>query len=359
MAYYGCVSRRERSSGDVRDGRIVRRLLLSTISRFPRLSARLRRAQDKVLALRAHHDPSSRVSEFWGDESSTWKRGGALHWTELLQIERRINGRVSGSPDVDPYMYFISKYLADRLPVERALTLGCGTGELERSAVLRYGPGFTRRHDAFDIAKESIRRASEAAREMGLSHIHYEVRDIDSIELPADTYDCIAGAHSVHHFARLEHVFSEVRKALKPGGYFVLNEFVGPTQFQWSDRQLEVINGLLCALPSRLRRSCSDGKMFKKPVERPTIVQMNRIDPSEAIRSADILPLLPRYFDVLEVKGYGGAVLHLLLDDIAGNFQQPDDSTAGLLDALCEVEERLTSMGDVANDFALVIARKP
>ncbi len=328
----------------------------STWAPLRALWARWRSALGRKLGRKAE---AGRVSEFWGREESTWTRGGALHWTELPQIERRINRRVSGDPAIDPYMYFIWKYLLDGRPVERTLTLGCGVGELERHPALLHAPGFSLRHDAFDIAEESIRRARESARASGLAHIHYEVQDINRIELPAEAYDCVWGAHSVHHLEALEHVFGEVRKALKPGGYFVMNEFVGPTRFQWSDRQLAVVNGLLSALPPRFRRSCSSPGKLKAPVARPSVAAMIRIDPSEAIRSSEILPLLPHYFDVLEVRGYGGTVLHLLLDDIAGNFRDPDEPTTALLDALCVVEEALTSAGDLSHDFALIIARKP
>lgn len=279
-----------------------------------------------------------------------------MHWTELAAIQRRINRRVSGDPLVDPYQYVLAKYFAGQLPVERALTLGCGIGELERGLV-QYG--FARRHDAFDIADESICRAREAARKAGLTHIHYETRDVNRITLEDGVYDCVFGVHSVHHLEALEHVFSEVRKALKPGGYFVLNEFIGPAHFQWTDRQLEAINGLLHALPQRLRVDRSGGKGLKTRVQRPTLAEMNRVDPSEAVRSADILPLLPRFFEVVEVKGYGGTVLQLLLHEIAGNFQKSDAETNALLEAICDLEERLIALGDLPDDFALIVAHKP
>jgi SAM-dependent methyltransferase len=277
-----------------------------------------------------------------------------MHWTELAPIQQRINRRISGDPLVDPYQYVLAKYFAGRLPVERALTLGCGTGELERGLV-QYG--FCARHDAFDIAEESVGKAREAARQAGLDHIHYEVGDVNRIELPAHAYDCVWGVHSIHHLAALEHVFGQVRRALKPGGYVVLNEFVGPTRFQWTERQLEVINGLLRTLPARLRVRCDGSGTVKSEVERPTIAEMKRIDPSEAVRSAEILSVLPSYFDVAEVKGYGGTVLQMLLHEIAGNFQNADKDTIVLLEAFCDLEDALIALGDLPHDFAVIVAR--
>ena len=275
-----------------------------------------------------------------------------MHWTELEAVQRRINRRVSGDPLVDPYQYVLARYFAGRLPLERALTLGCGTGELERGLV-QYG--FCSRHDAFDIAEESILKARDAARRAGLEHLRYEVADVNRIELPAQTYDCVWGVHSIHHLAALEHVFGQVRRARKPGAYFVLNEFVGPTRFQWTDRQLEVINGLLRTLPAHLRVRCGTAQTLKSEVTRPTIAEMKRIDPSEAIRSAEIRPLFPRYFEVVEVKGYGGTVLHMLLHEIAGNFQNAAPATSAILEAICDLEEALVALGDLPHDFAMIV----
>ena len=148
-------------------------------------------------------------------------------------------------------------------------------------------------------------------------------------------------------------------KALKPDGYFVLNEFVGPSRFQWTDRQLEVINGPLRMLPERLRKSCRGAGRIKAHVERPSIAEMKRSDPSESVRSAEILPLLPHFFEVVEVKGYGGTVLHMLLHDIAGNFQTDDAAANRILQSLCDLEDNLIALGDLPNDFVFVVVRKP
>ncbi len=312
----------------------------------------LRHVRATLSAPRTGRGASARTAEHWGKHADAWYQGGAMHWTELEAVQRRINRRVSGDPLVDPYQYVLARYFAGRLPLERALTLGCGTGELERGLV-QYG--FCSRHDAFDIAEESILKARDAARRAGLEHLRYEVADVNRIELPAQTYDCVWGVHSIHHLAALEHVFGQVRRALKPGVYFVLNEFVGPTRFQWTDRQLEVINGLLRTLPAHLRVRCGTAQTLKSEVTRPTIAEMKRIDPSEAIRSAEIRPLFPRYFEVVEVKGYGGTVLHMLLHEIAGNFQNADPATSAILEAICDLEEALVALGDLPHDFAMIV----
>ncbi|MEW6584544.1 MAG: class I SAM-dependent methyltransferase [Nitrospirota bacterium] len=299
----------------------------------------------------------NKTSEYWGKEAGTWVIGRGIHWTEHPAVQRRLNAKVSGSPEKDAYQFFMDFLIAQggRIPLERCLTLGCGAGDLERG-LAKYP--FCRQHDAYDIAGGAIERAKEQARAMGLSHISYEVADINTLSLPPNTYDVVFGVSSVHHLKDLEHVYSEVDVTLKPGGYFFLNEFVGPTKFQWTDKQLNIVNKLLQILPDRYRVSKKDSSSLKSEYRRPTIGEMDNIDPSEAIRSEDILKLLPVFFDVVEKKDLGGTILHLLLQDIAGNFDQNNELDMKLLNILFEFEDIYIETGELPSDFTVVIARK-
>jgi ubiquinone/menaquinone biosynthesis C-methylase UbiE len=299
----------------------------------------------------------NRTKEHWGKEAGTWKIGRGIHWTEHIAVQHRINEKVSGDPHKDPYQFLIS-FLEENgmtLPLARCLTLGCGAGDLERG-LAQYD--FCSGHDAYDIADGAIKRAKDQAISNGLSHIRYETCDINSISLPSETYDVVFGIQSIHHLARLENVFSEVKKALKSGGFFVLNEFVGPTKFQWTDKQLNIVNSLLQILPEKYRVSKKNGMTVKTKFIRPTLAEMDSIDPSEAIRSAEILKLLPSYFEVFEKKDLGGTILHLLLQDIAGNFDYNNTGDMKLLEMLFEVEDVFMEIGEIESDFAVVIARK-
>ena len=116
-----------------------------------------------------------------------------------------------------------------QVPVDRALTLGCGVGELERGLV-QYD--FCRLHDAFDVSGGAIATAKQQAEALGHTHIHYEVQDLNRVTLPASTYDVIFGVSAVQHIAELENPHKNVLGALTSGGYFYMDEFIGPSQFQ-------------------------------------------------------------------------------------------------------------------------------
>src|SRR6185503_14217681 len=102
--------------------------------------------------------------------------------------------------------------------------------------------------------------------------------------------------------------------AMKPEATLIVNEYVGPNRFQFTDRQLEIMNALLAALPKRLR-----GSYDRK--ERPDLAFMIDHDPSEAVRSEDLLPMIAERFEVMESKKSGGTILMHLLYDIVQNFR--------------------------------------
>ncbi len=299
----------------------------------------------------------SKTSEFWDKEAGTWELGRGIHWTEHLAIQERFNQKIGGHIHKDLFLY-LADFLREKglnLPVERALTLGCGAGEFERS-LSKYN--ICLRHDGYDISTQSIDLAVEKAKAEGLTHLTYEVRDIDNISLLPTRYDVVFGIQSVHHFRELEHVFAEIRKALKPGGFFVLHEFIGPTRFQWSERQLELINGLLQLLPSKYRINRKDGVTLINKVWRPSIPEMESVDPSEAIRSGEIMDVLSNYFELIEIKELGGTVLLLLLEGIAGNFDYNKPEDMRFLKIFFEIEDLMMDIGEIPSDFAVIIARK-
>jgi SAM-dependent methyltransferase len=160
---------------------------------------------------------------------------------------------------------------------------------------------------------------------------------------------------AVHHIRNLEHFFAEVRRALKPGALFIMNEFVGPDQFQWTDRQFQLADNLLQRIPERYRRSVLSGHLKTRNV-RQTVAHMNAVDPTEAIRSSEIIPLLRTSFDVIEQVDYGGTLLNLALEEITGNFAEtPEDLTA--LQPLFEAERDYLKRGVISSDFTVMVAR--
>jgi SAM-dependent methyltransferase len=300
----------------------------------------------------------SKTAELWGStDGALWRTSKWIHWLQHPKVQERCNRLVSGDPGLDRFQYFIARYFPGRSTsprVKRVLTLGCGHGEFERGlSTLK----FAQAHDAMDLAPAAIDDARRLAEAEGLRHVQYSVGDLNTVELPRCTYDVVFGVSSIHHVSNLEHLFHQVVLSLKPGGYFFLDEYVGPNKMQWTDEQLGIINEQIAALPSDLKRSVFDDSL-KGAIWRNAVEDIDAVDPSEAVRSADILRILPLYFDIIEVKGSGGSLLHMLLEGIAGNFLPDNPRAMSYLESLFRLEDDLIACGRLQHDFAVIIARR-
>ena len=238
-------------------------------------------------------------------------------------------------------------------PAKRSMELGCGSGTL---SVDLYREAAVDEIEGADASAERVAEAEER-RIRQAAPGRFRVEDVNRIVLTPGRYDLVCSAHSFHHFLELEHVMTQVLDALSPNGLFVLEEFVGPTQFQWTDVQIEATRELLAGIPERYR-------MLRwgavKPYEgRPTVAEVVADSPFESIRSSEIVPLFERYFDVVHRKDLGGTVQHLLYNGIIHNFPPGDTEAEAILRRVWRAEDALIDAGALPSDFALLIGRRP
>ncbi|HZN40680.1 MAG TPA: class I SAM-dependent methyltransferase [Planctomycetota bacterium] len=275
-------------------------------------------------------------------------------WWSVPAIQRRWNTLISGDPAVDHYSWIANKHLGAGL---RGLSVGCGEGarELAWARTGRFSKIL-----GVDLTPAAIDSARRNAKEAGLdSVVEFRVADVADPKLNGagdESFDVVIGEHSVHHITPLRRVLLALRDRLEPGGLFLLNEFVGPTRFQWTAEQMRAINRLLPLLPVRLRRK-ADGHI-KAREYRPSLLYMVLNDPSEAVESSMILPTMNELFEQVEIRPYGGTLLHLLLSKIGHNFEDGDQEAQAWLSVLAQIEDRMLASKMLEHDFAVAVYRK-
>lgn len=246
----------------------------------------------------------SRVSDHQATAESFWD--GHHHilddpgfWMAHPVCRSAINRRVSGDPNVWP-LEALGAFA--RRPWRRALSLGCGTGSLERTAMRL---GLFQEIDAVDSSEASLRVARERAREEGLESIHYRRADLNDLRLPRRTYDVAIFHQSLHHVTSIEELLLSVALSLTRDGLLALDEWTGPSRDEWNERHLADVRRMFEDLPREWRR----WKVLRDPIEHD--------DPSEAVRSSAILPAVRRLFDVIAERPYGGHIVSILLSQVA------------------------------------------
>ena len=304
-----------------------------------------------------HAHRLARVETVWGNaapftEAEQWSRYPLSHPV----VKMAMNRRASGDPERDGYWLLRQHLLAanaGKLPVKHAVSLCCGSGSLDRGLVQGE---LISRFTGYDLAAGALDAARAAAEAEGIEGAIYKLRDLERDGLDEEMVDLVIAHHAVHHISRLEQLFDSVHLALRPGGIFHLEEFVGPNRFQWTERQLEEMSAWVGSVPERYRVT-RDGAL-KTYVGRATIAEMLAFDPSEAVRSAEIERLVTERFEILERRPLGGTLAMMALVEIGHNFDPRSAEAVDHLQRLLRREDELIASRELDSDFMVLIARR-
>jgi SAM-dependent methyltransferase len=240
------------------------------------------------------------------------------------------------------------------LPVNDAVSLCCGARGIERGLVEQ---GIIERCVGYDLAEPALETARAAATAANMHALTYGRRDLEREGLGKSGVDLVIAHDGIHHLYHLETVFDAVRDALRPGGVFHLEEFVGADRFQWPDWQIYEITTWLQSVPERFRIT-SLGRV-KSAAGRATIEEMIAFDPTEAGRSSAIEGLVGERFEIMERRALGGTLAMMALADIAQNFDPDSPEDCSHVERLLAREDELMATGEIASDFVVIVARGP
>lgn len=150
-----------------------------------------------------------------------------VYWMAVPEVHKRIQRLSTGGaltakgvPYDVWFQYCVFEFLAAWLPVERMLSVGCGTGDLERNLALY---NCFKHMDACDISPAAIAVARQKAVEMEIHNITFIASDIAKFPLPAEHYDVVWFNSSLHHIKDLEGTCAAIARTLKPDGFVFLN----------------------------------------------------------------------------------------------------------------------------------------
>jgi SAM-dependent methyltransferase len=313
-----------------------------------RIKTKARRLSRPIAKPRS--EEAQRVADYWATDH---KIDVPRSWMDHPTIRSLIYERVTGSASLNGVEWFHKNFLSG--PVDVALSLACGLGAFERYAVQAK---IAERFSACDISPGAIETARREATRAGLDDvISYEVLDLNDDTLPPVAYPLVFGSSCFHHILNLDHVFEQVHRTLKPSGLLYIDDYIGPRQFQTEPHVTAIINRELSGLPEHYRRSLYVEGDVINTYTPCTVAQLEEIDPSEAIRSDEIMEKLAKRFDILEFRPYGGAILHMMFSGIAGNFSAQRTEDVAILHRLFALERELEDAGQIRSDFAVVVAR--
>jgi len=301
------------------------------------------------------------VAKHW-DHATQEKRVARTMWWESRRIREHINRTVSGKtyPRFSQGLLEVAKAEAKGRSFAVGVSVGCGIATKE-IAVL--GSGLVDRFILFELSTERIKKATELAESKGLLD-RVEFRSDDAFSAVAsESVDFVHWNNSLHHMMDVDAAVSWSRDVLKDGGMFYMDDYVGPTRWQWSDESLELVKRVRAALPQRyLRNPYYPQKNLREflpaAMPRPSAAKLEKEDPSEAADSARIIESIQKYFPEAGIIKTGGLVYHLALRQILSNFDEDDEQDRALLDELLILDEQCIHNPRLDNHYAVALAIK-
>lgn len=127
--------------------------------------------------------------------------------------------------------------LLPRTPGARVLDLGCGTG-LELGYYFETVP--TARVTGVDLAPGMLKELQKKFPDKALTLVLGSYFDVPFGE---EAFDAAASVESLHHFTQAEKIplYAKLRRALKPGGYFILTDYFAADQAEEQFRRAELL----------------------------------------------------------------------------------------------------------------------
>ena len=206
------------------------------------------------------------------------------------------------------------------------LELGCGEGSLSLT-LAKEGC----RVAGLDLSGQRIERAKAKAAELGLSdRAAFSVADLNHVVLPTRAYSCVVAHDALHHILHLDHLFSEVVKALKPGGRIVVLDYCGMGRL----RKI-MAAGLTALLPTHqsysskwrsrkyLRSFLADEESKRLAIRNGDNSRLHSESPFEGISQLSLISRLGTQFEPVRLKTFLPFWFYLAPKLRLGNLLRP------------------------------------
>jgi SAM-dependent methyltransferase len=185
-------------------------------------------------------------------------------------------------------------------------------------------------------------------------NLRFEEADFNRLDLEPDSFDIALGLGAIHHVEALEGFWEQLRRALRPGGMVLAQEFIGPDRMQWTEAQQREGTRVLEELVP------DEHKVHHREVRPVDLEQLIAADPSEAVRSSEILSTLRAAgWSIPAYAGAGCALLQPVLMHQVQTFVPTDWEHNHRLTALFREEDRLMKAGVLGDDFAMFVGVPP
>ncbi|MFL0671121.1 MAG: class I SAM-dependent methyltransferase [Erythrobacter sp.] len=247
------------------------------------------------------------------------------------------------------------KYHMEPGILKSALSIGCGTAHKELKFVEN---GIVEHFTLVELVPELLNSAKTSFSKAGLNNNVYFIEGDYKDHLQNKTFDLVYFDNSLHHLDHIDSTIADMVGMLNPNGFFLMDDFVGPTYNQFSDEVHDYAQHVRRLLPA---------SFFEDPEDRRILFDLPKIpvqayldtDPSEAIDSASILPSIAKHMPEVEIIPTGGLIYYLAAREIFDKLAQYPDRDDAIIRLLFELDRVLVKSNPELTCYALAIWQKP
>jgi len=122
--------------------------------------------------------------------------------------------------DMPAYQQVIQKISLLAKPESVVLEVATGTGILSLGIA-----GSVKQVEAVDLSWDMILKARNKARELGITNVHFFIKNAYSLGYDADSFDIVVISNTLHVMPHPEKALAEIKRVLKPDGYLIAPTF--------------------------------------------------------------------------------------------------------------------------------------
>jgi lipopolysaccharide transport system ATP-binding protein len=263
------------------------------------------------------------------DEGELLQASRSFSWWDSPLVIKECEAIITGNPDVHFYEFLKRQYMIKSL--EKGLSI-CNRLKGIEANLITYGIC-----KSFDIIDDEDKIAELLA---GTS------------DFREDYYDLFLSIDALNRIKNLDLFFEKVNRTLRDKGVIIALEYIGPVNFQWSNKDIEIADMIYRSLNNKAGTSDSANSSLS------ILSDLSAGNMAGAVSSIDVIPMLERFFDISTIRYFGGPLYSLIIDKILDRFDPNDKKDSALLRAIIQLEQILIKQGVLENNYALIIARK-
>jgi len=260
--------------------------------------------------------PSSAEPAAGLDGEATLQASGSFSWWDSPLIIKECEAVITGDPGVHFYDFLKKQCMIESL--EKGLSISNRLKGMTRNLITY---GICKSFDVID-GDDKI-AALQAGR----------------LDIKEGCYDLFLSIDALNRIENPDLFLEKINHALADTGVIIAVEYIGPVNFQWSEREIEIAEMIYKSLDNKA----------------PGLSPGNT---AGAVSSVDVIPAIERVFDISTIRYFGSPLHGLVFDKILERFDTNDEKDSALLKTIVRLEHVLIKQGILENNYALIIARK-